>query len=358
MGSLRVLGKVALRLALALTLAAAPLRAAEIDKYLPEDTEVLSVLNVKQLLDSPLVKKYGLEQLKEALKGLDEVNTVLKDLDFDPFKDLDRILMAGPGGGPGAEDRGLIIVHGRFDLDKFRAKGEEAAKDNGEVLKIHKVPDGQGGKFLLYEVSIGDAVNNMPLFVALASPKTLLASFGKDYVIDALKRKDKPVLKDKDFQGMLEKMDPRATWAMAMVRGAWAKAEFPDVVKEALDNLEAIGGSLALGEDFNLELAGNAKNAKAARDVSEKINSGLTTGLGLLALLAGQQKELNPLLDVVKSIRVSARGKTVLVKLSISGDMIEKALNKDDKDDKKDQDKKDKKDKKDQDKKDKKDKDD
>ena len=70
---------------------AGPARAAEVDPYLPDDTEVLVTVNVRQVLDSPLVKKSTLEKLREALKDIDMAEDVLKDLGFDPFKDLDRV---------------------------------------------------------------------------------------------------------------------------------------------------------------------------------------------------------------------------------------------------------------------------
>src|SRR5208283_5050685 len=126
----------------------------------------------------------------------------------DPFKDLDKMVSAGPGGSD--NDKGLIIIHGRFNLDKFKTKGEETAKANSDILKIHKIND---GKDILYEVTIDGLPSS--LWVSFASKNTLLVSPGKDYVVDALKRTDKPVaLKNKDFQGMLEKMDPRQSFSL------------------------------------------------------------------------------------------------------------------------------------------------
>ena len=163
-------------------LLSAPLgRAAEVDPYLPEDSESVFNLHVRQILDSQIVKKNFLEAAQEALRGNDEVQDIFKDLGFDPFKDLDRILIAAPGGTE--KDRGLVIVHGRFDVAKFKAKAEKVAKDDAEHLKIHKI---LGGKHLLYEVNVPDLDD--PLFVALAGRDTLLASPGKDYVVDALKK--------------------------------------------------------------------------------------------------------------------------------------------------------------------------
>src|SRR5262249_40501017 len=151
-------------------------RAADIDPYLPEDTEFVVNVNVRQIIDSPLFKKNALEAAQEALRGNDQVQDILKELGFDPFKDLDRVLAASPGGTE--EDRGLIIVHGKFDVAKFQAKAEKVAKEDAEHLKIHKI---LGGKHLLYEVTTPEL--DSPLFVVLANRDTILASPGKDYVV-------------------------------------------------------------------------------------------------------------------------------------------------------------------------------
>src|SRR5262249_15241960 len=84
-------------LALAGLLLAAPLWAAEADKLLPNDTETVMGINVRQILDAPLVKKLGLEQAKKALKAQSDVQKILDDLGFDVFTDVDTITVAGCG---------------------------------------------------------------------------------------------------------------------------------------------------------------------------------------------------------------------------------------------------------------------
>src|SRR5690242_3948673 len=92
-------------------------RAAELDPLVPADTESYVSFNVRQIVDAPIFKKQLLEPARQALKDLENVDAVLKDLGFDPFKDLDRVIVAGPGGTD--TDRGLIIAYGTFDVAKF-----------------------------------------------------------------------------------------------------------------------------------------------------------------------------------------------------------------------------------------------
>jgi hypothetical protein len=312
-------------------LAAVPGRTAEIDPYVPPDTETVVNVNVRQILDSPLIKKHALEFAQESLRGNDQIQDILKDLGFDPFKDLDRVILATPGGTD--KDRGLIIVHGRFDLAKFKAKGEQVAKEQSENLKIHKV---LGGKHVLYEVNVPES--DEPLFVALASQDTLLVSPGKDYVVDALKKTGKLAkpaklaLKNTDFQALLEKVDDRQSLSMAAVKNPAVKdalGSLPGDVKDMLDKIQAVGGGLTLSDEIKLELVVTAKNAGEAKDLRDSANAGLTL---ITALLGGLNKDAKPqiefVLEVVKSLRVSNKGKAVVVKGRISSDLIEEALKK------------------------------
>jgi hypothetical protein len=304
-----------------------------VDRYLPDDTEIVVNVNVRQILDSPLVKKHALEKLRDLVKGLDQVDDVLKDLGLDPFTDLDRVIAARPDSPE--RDRGLLIAHGRFDLAKFKARGEEAAQNNGDVLKIHKVPDGKGGQFLVYEVAVPAHDEEVPLFVALPEKTTVLASFGKDYVVDALRKsgqKAVPALKSKEFQALLEKMDVGQSLSLAALGSALTRGTGRDATKEARDVLEKIdaaGGGVTLGEGIRVELVISTRSADDARQLKASADAGLNQALALLGLVANADKNFNPVLDIVKTLKVTAKGKLVTLKGEVSADVVEEALGKD-----------------------------
>jgi hypothetical protein len=320
---------VALAVVTAVLLSARLGRAAELDPYLPEDTESVLNVNVRQILDSALIKKNLLSMAQEALRGNDQVQDVLKDLEFDPFKDLDRISVASPGGTE--KDRGLIIVHGRFKVAKFKAKAEEVAKNDGEHLKIHKV---LGGKHLLYEVNVPESDD--PLFVALAGEDTILVSPGKDYVIDALKKigkSEKPALKDKKVQALLEKLDARQSLSLAMVKNPDIKKaldNLPGDIKAMIEKVQALGGGLTIGDEVKMELVVTTKNARDAKELRDSAKAGLNLILGFAAAFtqndAGPEAEF--VVELIKSLRVTSNGQAVVVKGRISSDLIEDTIKK------------------------------
>jgi hypothetical protein len=319
--------------AVALTGLAASARAAEVDRYIPPDSQIVVQVNVRQLLSSELFKKHLLETLRDALKEMDTAEEILKDLGFDPFKDLDRLVVASPGGTE--QDRGLVIAHGRFDVARFKAKAEEAARTQGDVLKILKVRDGKEGHFPIYQITLAELP--MPLFVALASDKTLLASPGKDYVVDALRRapaQGPPTLKDRDFQALLQTVDDRQTVSLAAVSDALARSlsgDGPGVVADALGKVTALGGGLTLGEDVQLEVAVTAKHAADAKEFYTTVDKSLKLALSFLAVLT-QDADANPglelALEVVKSLRVSLKDRTVLLKGRLSASVLGDAVKK------------------------------
>jgi hypothetical protein len=231
-------------------------------------------------------------------------------------------------------DRGLLIAHGRFDLTKIKARGEEAAQNNGDILKIHKVPDGKGGQFLVYEVVLPSTQEEVSLFVAFPEKTTVLASFGKDYVVDALKkteRKGLPALKSKDFQALLEKMDVAQSISVAALGSALAKGTgggAPKQAREVVEKVDAVGGGVTLGEGIKVELVIAAKTAEDARELKTNADAGLYQALALLGVAANVDKNFSPILDIVKTLRVTAKGKIVTLKGEVRADVLEEALGK------------------------------
>jgi hypothetical protein len=326
----RVLAAQALGLAAALLLTV-PARTAEVvDKLLPNDTELVVSVNLKQILGSPLGKKIPRDKIEDAIKNQDEVNKNLQDLGFNPLDDLHSIVLAAVGGEE--PDKGLAIAHGKFDVKKFESKAEEVAKDMKDVIKIHKVPDGLGGSTKLYEVTPPGETE--PLWIALPNATTLLASKGKDYVLDALDKeagRKQTALKSKDLAALLSRLDTNQSIWVAVLGSTLSKnpqlSGNPDV-KEVLDKISDATAAINIDKDLKIQVSVTAKTTNDAKDLDEKLKDGLNTALGAVALLAGQKKELAPLVDVLKNVKPDVKGKVVSVELAIAGKDIERAIDK------------------------------
>ncbi len=319
------------RIAAVLVLALAslmPLRAADLDPYLPEDTENYLSINVRQIVDSPLFQKQLLVPLKEMLveAGGETVQSILKEVGVDPFKDIDRITIVSPRSLE--TDRGLIIVQGTFDQAKFEAKGKEAARTNSDALKLHAVKIAANTKATIWEVAIPQQPDT-PLFVALPSNKTLLVSPGKDYIVDAMRQqagRAKPNLKNKEVAAVLEKINPRQSISVALFGKSLAQADnelLPQFLTEAFGSVEALGGGVTVQEDVKLELLLANSDSDSAARMQKTLDKLLKSALVGLSLLGDERRELTLVLDVVKSIKITNRGRVVSISGRLTQDVLE-----------------------------------
>jgi hypothetical protein len=316
---------------LALTQAPGSLRAADIDPLVPPDTESYLSINVKSALESPLFQKQLLGPLKDALGDVPEIKTISGDLGFDPLKDVHRVLVAMPGGTD--TDRGLIIAHGTFDQAKFEKRAGDAARDNEDAFKIHKVKLGADATATVWEVVVPG--QDTSIYVALVNNKVLVASPGKDYVIDALKQhraRKKATLKNKEFQSLVENLDARQTVSFASLGKSLAAAvgdSLPAGVTDSLKQIEAIGGGLTITNEVKLDVLVASNNGTSADSVRTTLDKGVKLSMVGLALLTEGRKELEVLLEVVKTVKVGGKGKVVVVSARLTADVLKDFFEKD-----------------------------
>src|SRR5438132_970267 len=109
--------------------------AADIDKYLPDDTQIVLHANIGQILDSDLGKKYLLPQLEASIQGNPQAQQILSAVGFDSLKGITSFTMAAAGD---SEKKWLILVHAQVDLNKVRSAVEAFAAKQPETVQIHK----------------------------------------------------------------------------------------------------------------------------------------------------------------------------------------------------------------------------
>ena len=152
----------------------ATVRAAD---YLPNDTEIVVFINLKQILDSELVKakKDAVEQGMMALvnwAGDNPVPQYLKGAEFDIFQDLHRIVAAVNS----SETVTVSIFEGTFDVAKWTATAEKIARANPDTIKITKL-----GSQSIYEISLG-------AFATLINDKMIVSALKNEDLTDTLER--------------------------------------------------------------------------------------------------------------------------------------------------------------------------
>jgi hypothetical protein len=310
---------------LALTLIAlgslVPARAAEVSPYLPNDSQIVWSMNVKQILDSELVKKYAMEHIKNALKENGEVQRIMEQLGFDPLKDVTAVTGASMS-IENAKDKSVLVIQGRFDLAKFEAKAAEAAKEAKDNLKIHTV-----GSHKVYEVIPKDNKDNF--FVGLIDSSNLVAAPTKEFVVDAFDKKagkKKAELK-KELSDLLAKVDSRKSLSVAALGAALGKVPANDEsTKAALEKLKNVSGGITISDDVKLEFVFNSKDADGAKEMNKVVNGGIAQAKGIVGLFAAQQPALAPVMDVLNTFKVKLKENETVLTGEVNKELIEKAL--------------------------------
>ncbi len=298
-----------------------PLEAAEADKLLPNDSEYVVTLNVRVLLDSALAKKYGLPKMRELIKSDEEVQDIFKSLGLDPLADIQSLTLASTNISD--PSKALFILHGKFNPDKFHAKAQEVIQTYGEILKIHKAEPVR-----YYEVNFP----GQSFFVALINPTTIVASPGKDGVLEALEKaagKKKSKVK-KELLNLLEKVDAGRTLWMIGLKSALEHSPLSadETARPILGKIETAAAGVTVAADIQAEFTLSAKSPEAAMELSKELVDKLDKAKGIVSILVGDVKELQILLELVGALKVSAEDRTVTLRGQIGEETIEKSLKK------------------------------
>jgi hypothetical protein len=323
-----------------------PLHAAEVDKYLPNDADAVVTINVQQILASPLVKTHYATSLPELLKTKELVQKVVKNLGIDPLKDIDRIIFTNGESlyrltkrvdkGKtiyGSEGGFFFLVKGRFDAAKFRAYGEQLAKEKDPLLaKTHKV-----GAASVYELDVGRT-----LFLGVLDGATVAVSSRLEPVAEALEKaagKRKAVLKYKELAAAVAKLDAKKSVGIAVISNAGfgLDADLKKVggkvvetpVKQTIsqDGIDSINGSINVGEDITGSVTVVVRGAAAAKDVAKSLQEDLNDGIDLILRALFKYPKLGPLAEFIKSINVTVKdNKTVTIQGNVTAKQAADAL--------------------------------
>lgn len=300
-------------------------RATEPDKLLPADSDTVTYVNVKQLIESDIIKKYALEQLKQALAGQD-AKKLLEELGLDPLKDLEKVWI-GSSGKDANDMKALIIVHGKFDPDKLFKAAEAATKKDGD--KFSMIKDGNTTMFK-FQPDQGN-----PVYGTVVDDTTVVAGTDKKLVTTALTQKKTAI--GAELSGLVKKMDEKSSmFAVSVVKGKFDGVKIPgggqlpidlSGFEKALPKTDTLSIVLKVTADINLEVTFGMKDDDAATDMGDAMAKLLDGVKGLVPLLAAAEPKAKPLVDVVKTLKSDVKKKDVTVTGKITGENIGKMIN-------------------------------
>jgi hypothetical protein len=315
----------ALTAALTLVLLAAPARAAEADKLLPDDTTLIVSVNVKQVLDSPLGKQVLVPALQQGLKQHAQVTQSLTALGLDPLKDFDTLTLATSGvtSTDAETEAGKLtaIVHGNFDLTKVHATGDA-------LIKQKKLEMNMEGQTRIYE----NKTEKQTAYFAFLDKSSLVAAGNKANVLHAVTSSGKAPKLSKEMTALLGKIDGKQpVWFAALASEEVKKglAQLPQT-SDVADKINGFSGVVAVDKEIKLGMAIHTADTKSATTVSQLLDDGLNFVKPLVkgndvANQLGKDNAL-ALANLVDSIKVGASKDAATADLKITDEAIQKLM--------------------------------
>ena len=293
-------------------------------KLLPGDTELVLSLNIKQMLDSEVAKQYKdiLEQARGALQSKIDDNPAAKYLEkagFDVLRDLHSVTLASNGSKE--VDAIFLVIEGKFNAEKVLAAAEEIAREAPDTLKISKI-----GSTSVFEIT---PQGEKRVYAALIGGKTLVAAPTQDALKDAIAGTTRKAMKD-SFKSLLKTTSSKQSFSFVATGAALSKltADAPipngEMVAGVLQNLDGVSIAITLSKDIQFQLGINAKDEATAKQTVQSSNLGLVMVRTLAAQKAKENEQLQPLVDIAKTLRISSEGTNVVLRGEISLENLEK----------------------------------
>lgn len=295
----------------------------DVERYVPNDADMVVYVNVRQVLASPLFKKYALERVRHWLKT-DPRAQLMALVGMDPTRDVRDLIVAGPASFA-LRERWLIVVNGRFDLAKIQAGAALTAKLSPDTLKIEK-HDGID----VYELR--NAKRPEPMYASLIDPHTLIVSPVRVWMDDAvLKGLGKKTTRlNKDLHDLLAKQDNS--------KSIWIAGVPYDLVQNQLVSLPRLHAIFSNVMTFTgvVELTDRAEatvrietlNPRAALQLSRYLEGAKV--IAELAVVSNEKlRDDAPLLTgIIRTFAIAQEDAVVKLRASLNGADIERWLKK------------------------------
>jgi hypothetical protein len=306
-----------------------------IDKYLLDDADGVMVVNVKQIAASPGYKK-GLQKQLADLVARPEAQEYLKDIGFDPLKDVERFVLCMSKScltselGANNDDGPFMLFQGKFDSAKLKAKMAELAKIHPDKVSSSDAPGGHK----IYRID----PRHGP-YAALLDAGTIVMAGHKAHVLDALlKASGKKTTKfaHKDMPAHLKKLKQDVA-----IQGFALETMVYSSSYHSVDN--GMGGQtftakhVTLGEKGFKEatltvkikdiaegsIAWQVKDKDKVKPLTEEFTAGLKEMTTMIRRQAERQAVLAPMVRFCESAAIKSSGQTITMEGKLDAEMVQ-----------------------------------
>jgi hypothetical protein len=312
-------------LALVLTAATAqPARAINPD-YLPNDTEAVITINLRQMLGAPIAK--GNKDLVDRLKALAEerlteigIRRYLEKIDFDLFRDLETVTIASAGG----KSADFVLLEGTFNAAKIQMISLEASRDHSDTIKPILIGPQRA-------LELRAVAESKPIYAGLVGKDKLVAASSRERFSEAVTRLNgNPYSKlKKELRDLL--MSPDAPKSVHLVATGAGLAKLVDgasvndigALQNVLKEINVLNVGVTADKSLAFAIDVQTKDKQSTAEMVQLTSVALAGAKLLLKKNAEKDARWAPALDVVNSIHVTSQGTQFVVRGEMSAAALE-----------------------------------
>jgi hypothetical protein len=270
--------------------------------YVPEDSEAVLAVNVRQLLEAPSGRKH-LGALVQLLSG--QVERELPWLGLAGIKLTDDIDTLFISFAPRNSEEPICLARGRFDLLRFQPGPDKLQEKTLDGFRVWEYTDRPAKRTTLLTI-VGD------MLVVSETPGRVQA---------ALKQASDPQpirVRDATLRELLMKVDRgQSLWLAASVRNLGPISGIENyllkmVLRPLLAHAESVYGGITCEEDLQAELHFGTSTDEDADQLETDLKSLCEAAPG--AALLAQQNEMQPLLRLLGAGQIRRDGNTILLR--------------------------------------------
>ena len=281
--------------------------------YVPEDSEAVLAVNVRQLLESPVGRQHLAPILQRLIRQAGGRLRWMELLGINPLEDLDSLQISF---APTAGGQPLWLVRVRLDRSRIQIGPDKLQQTSLAHFRVWQCVDRQARRTTLL-APVGDM---------------LVVSESRDRVLAALKQASHPrpiAVRDATLREMLAKVDRRQTlWLAASIKRLGSIAPIEDytlkmVLRPLLAYAESVHGGITCAQDVQVELHFRAATPEHAEMLETDLRSVCEAAPGF-ALLLGRKKEFLPLFRLLGSGRINREENRLLLRCRLEADQLER----------------------------------
>jgi hypothetical protein len=286
--------------------------AAESNRYLPADTQLVIFINVKQILASPIIKP-DRGRLRQEIKSHVEWHKAMQALGVDPFRDLIGVTVAMPA--ILEFDRSLLILHGRFDAATLQARADQLARDQPDLVKSLNSLD---RKFYMMHLP-----GQRPLYLAPLENGIVALAASQDVLTKTLGvlsgRKQQKITSE--LQKLLAGTDQTASVSVAGLGTALKGFA-------AGNQVQHLTGEIQLGDEIRVEMKLVAGTAESAKRLAQQLNEWAEQFKSMVTVSGADQKPMTALAEILDQFKMAEQGDAVIIKGQVTRELLEQASKK------------------------------